>query len=324
MAVELLPGIGVGHVTHDATGVTAVVCPAGAFAAVDVRGGGPGTRETDLLEAHNTVQQVHAVMLAGGSAYGLAAADGAMQELERQGIGFKVLDDVADSPIVPIVPAAVIFDLLVGDPSIRPTAADGAEAVRRACSVLDQGGAGASVSVGEETPCGSVGAGRGATAGVVRGGYGQATVTSVEGYSVAACVVANPVGSVVDPNTGAVYCRPNEHVDLDAFKALPPLGTKLNTTIGVVATDAPLTKAQAKRLAMCAHDGLARAVRPSHSPLDGDTFFALATGDGRGVNIPTLGALCASAADAVSEAIAQAIFNAEPGENQTSLKEILK
>lgn len=323
MAVELLPGIGVGHVTHDATGVTAVACPAGAFAAVDVRGGGPGTRETDLLEAHNTVQQVHAVMLAGGSAYGLAAVDGAMQELERQGIGFKVLDDVADSPIVPIVPAAVIFDLLVGDPSIRPTPADGAEAVRRACSVLEQEGADAAAA-DEGAECGSVGAGRGATAGVVRGGYGQAIVASAEGYSVAACVVANPVGSVVDPNTGAVYCRPDEHVDLEAFKALPPLGTKLNTTIGVVATDAPLTKAQAKRLAMCAHDGLARAVRPSHSPLDGDTFFALATGDGRGVNIPTLGALCASAADAVSEAIAQAIFNAEPGENQTSLKEILE
>lgn len=306
-----MPGIKVGHQSLGDTGCTVVLAEGSAVASVDVRGGGPGTRETDLLEPHNTVERIHAITLTGGSAYGLAAADGVMQELESRGIGFKVLEDKAHSPIVPIVPAAVIFDLLVGDAAHRPTAADGAAAVAAALA-----------SPAGEPEQGSVGAGCGATAGVLRGGWGEAS-ESVGKYTVAAGIVANPVGNVIDPRTGIMYGDDSVAVDVRKFGALQSPAAKLNTTIGVVATDAPITKAQAKRIAMAAHDGIAVAVRPAHSPLDGDTLFALSTGDGTGVNTETMTALSAAAASVVAQAIVSAVTHASPGYGLTALSEII-
>lgn len=306
-----MPGIKVGHQSLGDTGCTVVLAEGSAVASVDVRGGGPGTRETDLLEPHNTVERIHAITLTGGSAYGLAAADGVMQELESRGVGFKVLEDKAHSPIVPIVPAAVIFDLLVGDAAHRPTAADGAAAVAAALA-----------SPAGEPEQGSVGAGCGATAGVLRGGWGEAS-ESVGKYTVAAGIVANPVGNVIDPRTGIMYGDDSVAVDVKKFGALQSPAAKLNTTIGVVATDAPITKAQAKRIAMAAHDGIAVAVRPAHSPLDGDTLFALSTGDGTGVNTETMTALSAAAASVVAQAIVSAVTHASPGYGLTALSEII-
>lgn len=301
-----VPGLRVGHASLGDTGVTAVVAesPAGMVAGVDVRGGGPGTRETDLLEPHNTVERVHAIVLAGGSAFGLAAADGAMLELERAGRGFPVLGEGRPGPRVPIVPAAVIFDLFVGDATHRPTASDGAAAVRAALE-----------GTGEDASRrGSVGAGCGATAGVLRGGVGQASVTAGE-YTVPALVVANPVGSVIDPDTGRLWGDPaRPPVDLEKFAALEHPAARLNTTIGVVATDAPVTTAQVTRLAMVGHDGLARAVRPAHSPLDGDTLFSVSTAaENAGVGVEVLHALLAAAADVVERAVVDAVVSAGPG-----------
>lgn len=304
-----VPGLHVGHTSLGDTGVTVVVAPTGATAAVDVRGGGPGTRETDLLEPHNTVQQVHAITLSGGSAYGLAAADGVMRELEQRGIGFPVVGDI----IVPIVPAAVIFDLLVGDPLHRPTAEDGRQAVAAALDHVQDNGSG------------SIGAGCGATAGVLRGGFGQVStrIRISEGDCVvAAGVVANPVGAVVDRRDGSLWGADVAPVDLAAFAALRPLATKLNTTIGVVATDAPVTKQQAKRLAMVAHDGLARAIRPAHSPLDGDTLFALSTGEPAGVGLEDMVQLSSAAAEVVHAAIIDAVTSASPGYGLTCYRDI--
>lgn len=309
-----VPGLLVGHVSLGDTGVTAVVAEAaaGMIAGVDVRGGGPGTRETDLLAPHNTVERVHAIVLAGGSAFGLAAADGAMLELERAGRGFPVLGEGHPGPRVPIVPAAVIFDLFVGDPTHRPTAEDGAAAIRVALG----GGAGQS--------SGSVGAGCGATAGVLRGGAGQASRKVLE-YTVSALLVANPVGEVIDPATGRLWGDPSRPaVDLARFGELEHPASKLNTTIGVVATDAPVTVAQATRLAMVGHDGIARAVRPAHSPLDGDTLFAVTTAEtATGVDVDELHALSAAAAEVVQAAFVDAVTAADPGHGLGVWAEIL-
>lgn len=304
-----VPGLLLGHASLGDTGVTAVVAEAaaGMVGGVDVRGGGPGTRETDLLAPHNTVQRVHAVILTGGSAFGLAAADGAMAELESRGRGFAVFGEGVAGPRVPIVPAAVIFDLVVGSADHRPGAADGAAAVSAAL-------AGEDGEDGEDGASGSVGAGSGATAGVLRGGFGQAS-TRVGEYTVAAGVVANPMGSVIDPATGLLYGDPaRPAVDVRAFRELERPTPKLNTTIGVVATDAPVTKAQAARLAMTGHDGIARAVRPAHSPLDGDTLFALGTAPAaHGVDVEVMAALSAAAAEVVEAAIVDAVVSARPG-----------
>ena len=312
-----VPGLRVGHASLGDTGVTAVVAeaPAGMVAGVDVRGGGPGTRETDLLEPHNTVERVHAIVLAGGSAFGLAAADGAMLELERAGRGFPVLGEGRPGPRVPIVPAAVIFDLFVGDATHRPTARDGAAAVRAALE-----------GTGEDASRrGSVGAGCGATAGVLRGGVGQASVTAGE-YTVSALVVANPVGSVIDPDTGRLWGDPaHPPVDLEKFAALEHPAARLNTTIGVVATDAPVTTAQVTRLAMVGHDGLARAVRPAHSPLDGDTLFSVSTAaENAGVGVEVLHALSDAAADVVERAVVDAVVSAGPGHGIGCWAEIVR
>lgn len=319
-------GVLIGHASLGDTGVTAV-CAAdseGMTCAVDVRGGGPGTRETDLLEPHNTVEKVHAIMLCGGSAFGLAAADGAMRAIAERGRGFDVFGGaVPDGPRVPIVPAAVIFDLAVGDPGHWPDQADGAAAVAQAYHENrgDQS---------EQAASGNVGAGCGATAGVLKGGFGQAKVR-VGDYTVAAYVVANPVGSVVDPATGLLYGDPTKPaVDLGAFAAcerpMPKHAqSKLNTTIGVIATDAPLRPAQLKRLAMAGHDGIARAVRPAHSPLDGDTLFAVSVRDVvDDVGVDKLGALCAAAADCVQAAIVDAVVSAESAYGVRAWREIAR
>ncbi|OHO64462.1 P1 family peptidase [Corynebacterium sp. HMSC036D02] len=308
--MQTLPGLGfsVGHVTHEDTGVTVIYCgEQGTVAGVDVRGGGPGTRETDLLEPHNTVERVHALVLAGGSAFGLAAADGVMRGLEEAGIGFPAFGEDIPGPRVPIVPGAVIFDLLAGPQ--RPTAEDGEAALRAALA-------------GHDATSGSVGAGTGACAGKIRGGVGTAFVDASP-FTVAAVVVANPVGQVIDAETGRLFGAPGvPAVDVEKFAAARSLAeaftgtSRLNTTIGAVLTDAPLSKAQVKRLALAGHDGIARAVRPAHSPLDGDTLFAAASGTqpaDQGIGAAELASLSAAAADAVEAAIVDAVVSATPG-----------
>lgn len=268
-----VPGVRVGHSQRIGrgwrTGTTVVLVPEGAVAGVDVRGGGPGTRETDLLRPENLVQQVHAVCLSGGSAFGLAAADGVMQWLAERSVGFPVGDD--PSAVVPIVPAAVIFDLGRGGRfDARPDAEFGRRAAAAARSTPPRRGA--------------VGAGAGAVAGGLQGGVGTAAERMSDGTVVGALAVVNSVGQVIDPTTGLPWeargvRRPPAHeravlAAVTSERRRPPL----NTTIGVVATSARLTKAECTKLASTAHDGLARAIRPAHSMHDGDTIFALATG----------------------------------------------
>lgn len=217
--MDFCPGVGIGHVSLGDTGVSvlsfaAAGSGAGAVASVDVRGGGPGTRETDLLAPENTVGAVQAIVLAGGSAYGLAAADGAMAELESRGAGFRVFGPDSDGPVVPIVPAAVIFDLAVGDPQHRPTAADGQRATARALDNFDGAAStvvtnkvSTSTASASKASTSNIGAGCGATAGKLRGGFGQAS-REAAGYRVSAAVVANPVGEVVDAATGRLFGAP--------------------------------------------------------------------------------------------------------------------
>lgn len=307
-----LPGTGA------ATGCTVVLADPSAIASVDVRGGGPGTRETDLLDPSHSVQRVDAILLTGGSAYGLAAADGVMRYLEEHGRGIPM---GAPGAVVPIVPGAVIFDLPVGRWSTRPTAESGFAAAATADSTrLDRG---------------SVGAGTAARAGALKGGIGSASLQIFDGpaagVTVAALMVANPVGSVVDPATGLPWgVDPTRAAELGLSEADPPdtaalraladKGTVLNTTIGIVATDAPLSKAACRRVAVTGHDGLGRAIRPAHSPLDGDTIFALATGTADTptettvpafpAELPVLAAVCEAAATVVERAIVDAILSA--------------
>ncbi|MDN5582040.1 MAG: P1 family peptidase [Corynebacterium sp.] len=332
-----VPGLFLGHAEVQSSGVSVVVCPEGAVGAVDVRGGGPGTRETDLLAPSNSAEAVHAVALCGGSAFGLDAAGGVMAELEDRGIGLQVLGDLAPSLIVPIVPSAVIFDLPVGDPASRPTADTGRRAVQRALDCSQDG------SQDRTQDAGNVGAGRAATAGALKGGFGEASCgVDLPGGGravVAVGLVVNAVGSVVDPSTGALWGnRTPEPVPeptaaglrtilergVDGTKMTGPDPSPMNTTIGVVATDATVTKAQAERLAMAAHDGLARAVRPSHLPMDGDTFFALAPSGARGgVATTDLAALCAAAATVTERAVVEAVLAAETAFDVPSWRDVM-
>lgn len=263
------------------TGTTVVHAPAGVVAAVDVRGGGPGTRETDALDPTNLVDRIHAICLTGGSAYGLAAADGVMAELERHGLGVPVGTDPAH--VVPVVPTAVVFDLgRGGDFGRRPGPEFGARAWRARRRVVRRG---------------AVGAGTGARAGGLQGGVGTASLRVTFGdrtVTVAALAVVNSAGSVVDPATGSPWTahralRRPAAAERDSLAGLVSGSGRLalNTTIGVVATDADLSRPEAKRLAMSAHDGLARAIRPAHGLTDGDTVFALATGAVRLATDPT-------------------------------------
>ncbi len=269
-----VPGVKVGHAQRVGrrwrTGTTVVLLPPGTVAGVDVRGGGPGTRETDLLHPSATIDTAHALCFTGGSAFGLAAAGGVMEHLEQRGVGFRV--GPGDLDVVPLVPAAVIFDLGRGGSfANRPDHDFGRRAARAA-----RGG---------DVAMGAVGAGTGARARGLQGGVGTAGVTLPNGVVVAALAVVNAAGSVIDPDTGLPWeqgstrlrrpsaadrARLTAHLDA----ATPPL----NTTIGVVATTAALTKAECGKFAAVAHDGLARAVRPVHSLLDGDTVFGVATG----------------------------------------------
>lgn len=277
-----------------ATGTTVVLTLQGATGGVDGRGGAPGMRETDLLDPSNLIERVHAVCLTGGSAYGLAAADGVMAWLEERGHGFPV----APGRVVPIVPAAVIFDLLSAQWGNRPDAAFG----RAACDA----------AVGGPVSQGRVGAGTGARAGGLQGGVGTASARTATGHTVGALVVVNAAGSVVDPATGAPWAADSEVAgEFGDRTGVPVEGepTRLNTTIGVVATDASLTKSQCRRLAMAGHDGLARAIRPAHTMTDGDTLFALATGRAAVPDVPRgLDALCAAAADCVARAVVHGVL----------------
>lgn len=280
------------------TGTTVIVAPDGAVGGVDVRGGGPGTHETDLLRPENLVERIHAVCLTGGSAFGLAATGGVMTELEARAIGFPVGRPGAET-VVPIVPAAVIFDLgRAGDPRHRPDASFGARATRAARRLRPGSGSG------------TIGAGTGAMAGGLQGGVGQASTRLDDGTTITALAVVNSLGSVIDPETGLPWehrglglSRPTR-AELTAVRghlqaARPPL----NTVIGVVATDDELTKAECTRFAGVAHDGLARAVRPAHTLFDGDTIFGMATG--RRPYAPTQGRDRALRLTAVFEAGAQ-------------------
>jgi L-aminopeptidase/D-esterase-like protein len=303
-----VPGLKVGHHTlsERPTGCTVVLAGAGAVAGVDVRGGAPGTHETDLLEPVNAVQKVQAVVLSGGSAFGLEAATGVVRWLEEKGLG-------QETPVtrVPIVPAAILFDLGVGDPKVRPTADCGYKAAAAAtdCPVVrGNAGAGAGATVGKLT-----GPGRSMKAGI-----GSAAVVLPNGLVVAALVAVNAVGDVVDPASGRVVAgiRTTDGQALADARRLVragslaplPVSPTENTTLGIVATNARLTKVQATKVAQMAHDGFARAISPAHMPADGDTIFALATASLAGdFDLGTVGALAAEVmADAIVRAARQA------------------
>jgi L-aminopeptidase/D-esterase-like protein len=295
-----------------ASGTTVVLTPPGTVGAVDCRGGAPGTRETDLLDPINSVRHVDAVVLSGGSAYGLAAADGVMQWLEQQGRGVAM-----DGGVVPIVPAAVVFDLPVGGWDCRPTAEFGNAAAQAASTTV---------------AVGTVGAGTGARVGVLKGGVGTASVTLTDiGVTVGAIVVVNAAGDAVDPRTGL----PWQADQIEEFGLVSPGADEvaayadrhtefspLNTTIAVVAADAAMSAAACRRVAVAAHDGLARTIRPCHTPLDGDTVFALATGAvevppdpetpaSMSPEVPLITAVGAAAADVLARAVLVGVLAAE-------------
>ena len=291
-----IDGIRVGHATDATarTGCTVVLCPAGAMAGVDVRGAAPGTRETEALRPGRLVQKAHAVLLTGGSAFGLDAAGGVVQYLEEQNVGFP-----AGAVRVPIVPAAVIFDLGVRDAKIRPDREMGYQACLNATD--------------EPVAMGAVGAGTGATVGKAPGvssspgGVGSACKYLDSGLIVAAVVVVNALGNVVHPRTGEILAGGKENGDfVDIMERLldADLVQGTNTTIGVVATNATLTSTEVNRVSEMAHDGMARAIRPSHTMFDGDTLFALATGSHTGSGVNAVGIL---AAEVVAEAIVNAV-----------------
>lgn len=300
-----IPGIRVGHYTHSErpTGCTVVLTESGAVAGVAVRGAAPGTSETDLLDPTRTVPHVHAIVLSGGSAYGLETAHGVMQYLEERGKGFAM-----GNQVVPIVPTAILYDLGVGDGKIRPGRKQGYLACKTATDGRIQEG--------------SLGAGTGATVGklfgmerAMKGGIGSFSF-KVGDLVVAALVAVNAVGDIRDPHSGELLAgaRTEEGRELaDAAKYLrshPLTGPDRrgeNTTIGVVATNARLDKSAATHMASMAHDGLARAINPVHTPYDGDTLFALSLGEVE-ANLTQLGFL---AAEAAAEAVVRAVKTAE-------------
>jgi L-aminopeptidase/D-esterase-like protein len=294
-----------------ASGTTVVLTPPGTVGAVDGRGGAPGTRETDLLDPINSVRHVDAVVISGGSAYGLAAADGVMTWLEARDRGVAM-----EGGVVPIVPAAVIYDLAVGGWQCRPTAEFGYAAAE---------------SAGADVAMGTVGAGTGARVGVLKGGVGTASVMLDSGVTVGALVVVNAAGDAVDPATGLPWLA----YQIEEFGLIAPPADEiaayadrhtefspLNTTIAVVATDAALGPAACRRVAVAAHDGLARTIRPCHTPMDGDTVFALATGAvevppdpttpaSMSPDVPLITQVGAAAADCLARAVLVGVLAAE-------------
>lgn len=312
-AITDVNGLQVGHFSsrEHASGVTVILCPEGSVAGVDVRGSAPGTRETDLLEPLNLVERVNAVVLTGGSVYGLATADGVVRWLAAKGRGFPL----EDGHVAPIVPSAALYDLGRGKDFVPPI---GPEWGSRACESASAG----------EVAMGCVGAGTGAVAGGIKGGLGTASEILASGITVAAIVAVNSLGSIVDPVSGIPWetrteiagefgetCR--TAVTLPEPSAPSPAR---NTTIGVVATDAELTKSQAQKIAQMAHDGLARAIRPAHTMFDGDTIFSLATGTREMPDTPgffaapkaqALNEIGRAAADCVTRAIIRGVLAAE-------------
>ncbi len=299
-------GIRVGHFTHTegATGCTVVICPPGTVGGVDQRGGAPGTRETDLLRPMHLVETVNAIVLSGGSAYGLAAADGAMRYLEENGIGYQS----GTGFLVPIVPAAILMDLPMGEAGIRPDAAMGYAACEAATT--------------DPVPQGSVGAGTGCRIGAfmgneqaTKGGIGSASIDLGDGLIVAALVAVNAVGDITEDDgtiIAGMRAAPGSSDFVGMMNVMQSMArvterpTRDNTVIGVVATNAKLSKEQVNKVAQMSHDGLARAVRPAHTMFDGDTLFALATGEIE-ANVNAIGAF---AAEVTAHAIRNAIRNA--------------
>ncbi|MEW6189796.1 MAG: P1 family peptidase [Actinomycetota bacterium] len=271
--ITSVSGIRVGHYTdiESITGCTVILCPEGTIAGVEIRGGAPGTRETDLLAPMNLVTEVHAILLTGGSAFGLGAADGMMRYLEEKGIGFKT-----GFGKVPIVPAAVIFDLNVGDPSVRPDPEAGYQACLNASTIVKEG---------------SVGAGTGASIGKIlgskswmKGGIGTASCNLYDQIVVGALTVVNAFGDVLDESgeilAGARSPEGGYLNTAESMKSHPiPKAFGRNTTLAVVATNVKMSKEEVNGIARMAHDGLARAINPVHTMYDGDIVFALATGE---------------------------------------------
>jgi len=317
-AITDVLGIKVGHYTDRkaATGCTVILCEAGAVAGVDVRGSAPGTRETDLLRPMNLVEKVQAVLLSGGSAFGLNAAGGVMKYLEERGFGHETM--VAK---VPIVPAAVLFDLDIGNSKIRPGIDEG----YKACLAATE----------KKVAEGCVGAGTGATVGKILG-IEQATKSGVgtfsckigDGIIVAAIVVVNAIGDVIARKTGEILAGPRNEknngllstVELLTSNTLSYIKNPLptNTTLGVVTTNASLNKEQVNKVAQMAQDGLARAINPSHTMYDGDTIFALSLGDKVG-DLTTLGT---AAAEMVADAVIRAVQQAETLAGIPAIKDI--
>jgi len=316
-AITDVRGIEVGH-AQDAealTGCSVVICRRGAVAGVDVRGGAPGTRETDLLDPVNLVRKAHAILLAGGSAYGLDAAGGVMRYLEEKKIGFNT--GVAK---VPIVPAAILYDLSLGRADVRPDAAMGYRAAAAASSEAPVEG---NVGVGTGASVGKMFGGRLA----MKAGVGTASLDIGGGMTVGALVAVNAWGDVIDPHSNTIVAglrsgkvgplrvgRKEPFADTLAMmktavgRGVLGLAGRANTVIGVVATDARLTKAQATKVAQMAQDGIARTIRPAHTMLDGDVIFALSTGT-RKADVSSVGAF---AAEAVAEAILRAVRMSGP------------
>ena len=316
-AISDVPGIKVGHYTDKqaVTGCTVLLCEQGAVAGVDVSGSSPGTRETDLLRPGNLVEQVQAIVLSGGSAFGLDAATGVMRYLEERGFGHET-----SAGKVPIVPAAIIFDLYIGDSKIRPGANEGYQA----CLAANN----------NEVAEGCVGAGTGAVVGkilgverAVKSGLGTAGQKIAGDIVVAALIVVNAIGDVIKPGTGEILAGPrkpdgsgflstSELWKGESKGAVPPF----NTVIGVVATNARLSKAAASRLARVAQVGIARTIDPCHTMYDGDALFALSLG-GKEADVSALGAV---AAEVVAEAIVRAIQKAETLAGVPAAKDVSK
>jgi L-aminopeptidase/D-esterase-like protein len=311
-----VPGIKVGHETNyeALTGCTVILCPKGATGGVDQRGGAPGTRETDLLSPMNLVENVHAIVLAGGSAFGLDSASGVMKYLEEQKIGFN-----AGKVRVPIVPAAILFDLGIGDPNTRPDAVMGYQACLSASSAQPREG--------------NIGAGTGCTVGKILGltramksGIGTSSLDIGNGIIVGAIVAVNAFGDVIDPNTGKIIAGaraakvgPLKIGEANFFantlsimqtligQTALKFASRSNTVIGVVATNAKLNKNETNKVAQMAHNGLARTIRPAHTMFDGDTIFVLSTGRKK-VDLSIIGSF---AAEVISEAILRAVMASE-------------
>ncbi len=316
--ISEIKGIKIGNAQNleGGTGCTVIICEEGAWAGVDVRGGGPASRETELLKPVNMVEQIHAVMLSGGSAYGLAAGDGAMQYLENKGVGFDV--GVA---VVPIVCGASLFDLVVGDPKCRPDKAMGYEA----CVNAEK----------NQPEEGNAGAGTGASVGkflgverMMKGGLGiyAAQIGTVQ---CAAVVAVNALGDVVDVNTGKILAGILNEDKTELYGTEKVMFEEIdrnrnvfsgNTTIGCIITNAKLSKAQANKLASIAHNGFARAIRPVHTSVDGDTIFVMATGEAE-VGQDALGAM---ATEVMARAINRAVLKAQPAYGLKAAVEIEK